>query len=461
MPDNNTLVVSFDFGYSGIKILYNLGDKPMRFLTFPTMVTPIQKNLADVYQTSYATVKYPENAAWVAMKEEDGQEAEYFAVGDLAEVGGVIQGFKQDKTLNIRLFLQAGIGAIAELEMIDSFDEIKLKLMMLLPKDLLKGDIYEKVARTALRRFVFRGKELECEIEEIKFAAEGEGLLRAGRYGSKDKKPLRFKRVGGVMIGCRDMTFLLCDRGTPHKPIVRPLGMGSMIDTLVQTTSFKMDKDMYRVLWEIKEEERKKTPDGERIKMLVAKLVPGTRFDNERNLLIEDMTQSLAAAKKQYVNLLLDFIGNEIGPKDLDELVIGGGTALYLSEEINEAREAGKFGDNRKMKILTATRVENIFNTLIGRETVSNMGMSYRVVDLFYCHAGFTGKGMAKMEEEALRKVEESKKGRLTNKEGEKKAKGNKKRTAKVEPSKKPVSNGNGKAVIEHPADAVISSIEG
>jgi hypothetical protein len=134
------------------------------------------------------------------------------------------------------------------------------------------------------------------------------------------------KTVAVVMVGYRNASILVANRGVVDQRETSALGFIKLVEQVksrisTMADSARLAKAIAFAGWEVRTEPL--TP-------LAVSSVAEVRLEETRNL-----AEVITAARSQYVSSLTSWLRDTL-PKDLDEVVLCGGTAYYLQEALVE-----------------------------------------------------------------------------------------------------------------------------
>ena len=150
---------------------------------------------------------------------------------------------------------------------------------------------------------------------------EGGGVLTRGRAPGAS---LREQTVAVVMVGYRDVSVLLVERGDMSNGCTEPLGFARLIETVKYQTS---GLNQHKLVTAICKAGKGINPKA--LAELVETTDPAYRDDE-----IAGIRRAIALAKEEYWMMLSQWLRLRI-PRDVDEVILAGGTANYFRAELN------------------------------------------------------------------------------------------------------------------------------
>jgi hypothetical protein len=302
-------IVCFDAGSSLIKIIWeNLlnGDRKVRYL----VMSPYEAEIIRVprYEDDVSLERI-----WI--KYGDRQ----FALGQIA----------RDEYANSRLSLSERkyeravrrvlgvLGYFAKIEHLDWGTPIHLGL--LLPFDEYQDkETVEYMLRQYVEEYVWCGEVLRFNLKTIACRPEGFGLYsQCGNFS--------VGRSLTTVLGHRDATALIAENQMPHsRSETVPLGLNNMIQYVRQDFAIKDEMVLTRALFDAGY-----PLDEEPLKQLIQVSDPGiASYELAR------LKSVVETAREQYCFSVKQWLTKHLS--DIDEILVCGGTALYLQSELQQ-----------------------------------------------------------------------------------------------------------------------------
>ena len=224
----SSLTLVFDPSSSLSKGLYSLSDGQMQVMTMEPDLVKVSKSSLEQLEQGSVGISFPENEAIV------GYGNGYYAVGFVARSQFYsydhLKQLKYEKAVPKVLGM---VGAIAQRKRLRS--KFGLKLGILLPyceyQDRLK---LKTVLKEALSQFSFRHQSYQVELEFFECLPEGSGVLLRG--GNRQNHSAS-KSLLVVMIGYRNVSYLLMERGKLTRGETEDLGFVWLINKVKEATS--------------------------------------------------------------------------------------------------------------------------------------------------------------------------------------------------------------------------------
>lgn len=258
------------------------------------------------------------------------------------------------------------IGAIAETANLP--DHFTIALSALLPyKEYQDRKAFHDLLTTHLANFSFRGKRYSVDVIALEVKPEGAGLAQSRR--NDDPRSFNQKNVLVVMVGQRDASLLPFKQGTPQNGQGARLGFEQFLEEVISRASLNLDiKDIGRLTEYVFQSDDPKML--ERIARMVV-----TESEIERKT--EQIRDAIATAKTRYSRELLDWMRSALGQDlyELDEVIVSGGTALFLAEDLEA------FFAEYGLQISWASQLRSQIHQTLGRE-IDDV-LACRVADAF------------------------------------------------------------------------------
>jgi len=312
------LMLTLDPGSSDTKIIWRLTPFKPELLMMSPEVFEVARESIDLYKSKRLASPEPENEAWVE------SEGSYYAVGFLAQnyfnVRAITTGLKYELAI---VKVLAAVGAIALKEGLP--EDFELVLAMPLPfSEWEDRAVFEREVRKALASFSFCDKPLEVKLKTFVCVPEGGGhaMARAERIGAA------FNQINmmTLMLGYRDISAVQLNRGVTTG-VTEPIGLEKMLLMVQNWTSGSNSPERMRQLIETIHRA------GKDIKAKNFSHLGLSKKAERRAEEINRMVEAVKNARTEYWALVARFLINEI-PSNIEQIVIGGGTADYLKPEL-------------------------------------------------------------------------------------------------------------------------------
>lgn len=307
--------LTLDFGGSGTKgiahhkdircVLYM--ESQVIEVPFSSLQGKTQKNLNNTH---------PENLAWVGVGED------YRAVGYLAQLFLASPSLRPRKyELAVYKTLAAAWVMQQKLQLPDKFD---LSLILLLPLgEFEDAALLKSMLKDALASFLTPTGTMNVNLVRYECFPEGSGIYMMYRQ----KRPEQMKRwnVGIVQIGYRNASVLLSSRGVLDKGKTTNLGMARMVELVQSRTSGLNSVALLNAI-----ATAANNPQSQHFVNLVS------ICDREQQLVqLQKIIAAVKEARTEYAIALMSWLKEMLPPfGELSGIIVGGGTADYLRDEL-------------------------------------------------------------------------------------------------------------------------------
>lgn len=352
------ICLAFDQSSSLSKGLYCCQGNRMSSTTLELIT--MEPDVVKVPQESYSQLQaeniggtLPENEALV------GLEEQYYAVGFLA----LSQLYSYDTLKQLKYQsavpkVLAMVGAIATKKRLPS--KWGLDLGILLPygeyQDRLK--LKEELSK-ALSNFSFRQRNYQVRLESFLCLPEGAGVLLRGESGGLTQT----KNLLVVMLGYRNISYLLMERGKLTKGETEDLGLAWLINKVKERTSGLQTRDLIVAI----------SQGGKTVKKSAFKSLLRGQSDSLRQKELEEIVSAVKSFRQQHKELILSWLVSRQFPK-LDHVILAGGTANYYRKELAHFFQP--------LQCHWADNLENQVKEIVGEPRWSEE-FRYRLTDLY------------------------------------------------------------------------------
>ncbi len=315
------LTVAADFGASLGRAMYaNGSNQPELVLLAPELIC-LSKSSIETYEKSLKlSASYPEDSAWVKV----GQK--YYVLGELAKYRFRVKPYVDEPKYNKAICQSLGIiGSILQRNKLSPHG---LNLAILLPYDEFKyKEEFEEQLRKSLLNFTFRGQDFSVKLNKFICLPEGSGLYLRGRAARKGELLPNPKEItiAVIMIGYRNISLMVIDRGTIRLFETTMQGFAQMMVALKERVPVTNEQSLVEAICQARKGR------GRRAFYQVAEC----RDASIRIKEVEKLERAVKEARAEYFDVVSDFLSVKLKPfKQVDEFVVGGGTANYLKKEL-------------------------------------------------------------------------------------------------------------------------------
>jgi hypothetical protein len=309
------VTLTLDFGGSGTKGIVQIrGGKPTVIWMEPAA---IEANLISLKEkTRNLGNTYPENAAWVGIGED------YRAVGYLARtIYNATPGLKPRKyELAVYKTLAVVWTIKQKFKLLESF---QLSLALLLPPGEFEDSaLLKPMLKDALEEFDTPTGIVQVNLIGYECFPEAGGIY--AMYCKNTGEAIRRKVIALVMLGYRNASIILSRRGILNRGKTVNLGMARMVDLVMEGTSGYEAEELLGAIIASGSE-----PKAHHFYSLCN---PKIDFDKQ----IEKIILAVNSARAEYANSLANWLKEVLPQKnELDEVIICGGTADYLRDDLD------------------------------------------------------------------------------------------------------------------------------
>lgn len=313
------LILALDFGGSGLKGIYQLvGAETSQTLfmeaqTFAATLESLQEktdgNLDKVY---------PENLAWV------GIDGDYRAVGYLA-----VTRYLSNPELSKKKYSLAVYRTLAAIWVVQQKlklpEQIKVSLGVLLPPGEFEDahTLAKLLQKACLSGFTTPTGKMRVSLN-FQCYPEGGGVYLLHTF--KNSEQTKRTTVGIAMIGYRNASVLISQRGMINQGKTSNLGMVRLIELVLEKTSGLTTEELLKAI----------VTAGNNIEPYDFYSLTESGIAPElRRLEAKKITEALIRSRSEYLNSLTIWL-SEVLPKALDEIIFCGGTADYLKVQLND-----------------------------------------------------------------------------------------------------------------------------
>nr|ADN18501.1 conserved hypothetical protein [Gloeothece verrucosa PCC 7822] len=307
------LVMAIDFGGSSTKIIGGRSFKQRSCFVMEPYVSELPKQL--LRENNSLTSALPKDRAWVAIDDR------YTAVGYLAQLLTTANPMlSQLKLLSAVEKVAAAVWVLKEQFKLPN--QIRLALVALLPPgEYSNKQTLEERLRESLSSYMTPGGEMQVELSLFDCKPEGAGIFMHHK-GKRGASNINQGIMSVLPLGYRNASALVFNRGNIADFTTSDLGFASMLKGIIRSTSGQTLERLSEPVaqWRIQQ------TDSVLKKILLSD-------DEEEEL--ETLKEAIAIQHQKYTTDLFKWL-SEVLPKNLDEVVLCGGTADYLRREMVE-----------------------------------------------------------------------------------------------------------------------------
>ncbi|MBD2078258.1 ParM/StbA family protein [Phormidium sp. FACHB-592] len=316
------VLLAIDNGLSETKAFWNVAGEPVQLMRLSPEIIEVQsENLLE----SGLLGGRPEDNALIEII--DGR---LFAVGKQArDLRGKSPVEETKYQMSVYKIL-ATVGAIATRL---GVTRLELTIATLLPfSEYQDRKEFIELLKEQLREFNFRKTPIRCKIESVAVKPEGAGISISYMHREANFKD---QNTLVLMVGHRDASLLPFEEG---KPLT---GMGDQLGD--QLGFLELQKQVVtRAALNLSARNQVRLPEylfrakaePEYIQRIAEMAVTGTEIKKK----VARLQEAITASQKWYISTLTHWIKATLGPflSTVDRVIISGGTALYLQEDLVE-----------------------------------------------------------------------------------------------------------------------------
>ncbi len=311
LPD---LTIAIDFGGSATKALVSPVEWNPLTLCMEPEVTEVDRQFLDAYEAQKLGQAAPRNRAWV------GRGDRYYAVGYLAQ-----QKFAATPGLSELKHERAIPKALAAVWVAAQCFKLGKKFNVAIACVLPPGEYADAAnvefqLREALERYETPSGELQVKLTH--FNCKPEGGATYMMIFRNQKETLLNKVLAVIMVGYRNASILISNRGEIGTFKTSEFGFIQMISAVMEKTSGQTPKMLTPAIFQA----------GEKIETKPLLRLIRSTSEELRESELEQIKEAITFARKEYFLKLSNWMREHL-PRDLDEVVLCGGTVDYLIPE--------------------------------------------------------------------------------------------------------------------------------
>lgn len=363
------LTLTFDPGSSLSKVIYHLRDRTPRLLLMEPEVIQLSISSIEAHRVTRGSlsVARSKDDAWLQCGAgEQCQVIGYLARQFLATVR--MNEVKYERALYKVL---AAVGTIAQETNLPR--KFSIALSALLPYgEYQNAQRFHQLLKQHLKHYSFRGERLQVKLETFECRPEGGGLAMA-RVTQNGAEWFQQQTLAVLMFGHRNTSLLLFERGKLAIGNTTDLGFHQLVDKVLHRTSGQTIDVLTSAIYKIGNQI---TPTNLQIQDLLK-----TRSPVEQQLEREQISTAILTAREEYWLRLQDWLDTVL--PDVTEVIISGGAALYLPDELETYFN--------RTPTYWGTDLQQQLQEQLGLDYRSNQSdaeaLSFRLVDAFglYC----------------------------------------------------------------------------
>lgn len=262
----------------------------------------------------------PQADAWVQWP----GSAEPSVVGQLAQQFDAIARLDQLKYEGAIPKTLALVGAIAQQHHLDA--RFTLAAIVLVPYgELANSQALTTQLAAALKNFQFRGMRYRVRVSFLHLLPEATGIVQLWKELQATPAQQRQPLVA-LMCGHRNCSLLVYEQGQFRRGFTNAWGFAHFVDLVVQRTAGQSPDTLAPTLCQI--DEQVVTASHPRLRALVRSTLPHNQVAEA-----EQLAAAVNASRLEYWRKLQAWIARRL-PTPCHALLLGGGTSLYLMQEL-------------------------------------------------------------------------------------------------------------------------------
>jgi hypothetical protein len=311
-------MLTLDPGYSDTKIIWRAKPTSPVLLLMSPHVVEVSREAIEAFKRDRISNPNPEDEAWV---EFDGH---LYAVGSLARNHFKAKMVMDD--LKYELAIAKVLAACGVMSLREGLgDEFPLALTVPLPFAEWQSRLkFEPKVKNALSNFSFCDKPMQIPLRVFMCVPEGGGhaITRGDRLGEAFNKG----KYVALMLGYRDLSIVVFNLGIPEGQTER-LGFKTYVEIVQSRTAGHTSEERTRRLLETIHQA------GKDFKLKNFKHLALSRNRENQEEEIEHLVEVIKSARSEYWTMVSQYLINTI-PKDVSEIIVGGGGSDYLRSEL-------------------------------------------------------------------------------------------------------------------------------
>ncbi|WP_013325717.1 ParM/StbA family protein [Gloeothece verrucosa] len=309
-----SLIMAIDGGGSSTKIIGGLNFVLRSVIAMEPEMIQVPRELLSEYDAGVL----PKDCAWV------GLGGKYLAVGYLARCQATVTPMLSQPKMSLAIpKIAAAVWVLKEMFNLPS--QLRLSLATVLPPGEYKDkDNLESALKEALKVFETPTGKMRVNLVEFDCKPEGGGLFMYHK-AKRGKENIYNTNVAVVMLGYRNISTLVFNRGKKGEYLTTDLGFAKFIRGVIKETAGYNDQSLTPAL--------ALYGDGRSDEPLTKVLRYRDKADKEDELI--RLKKAIVAVRRQYEIQVANWL-TDVLPPDVGEVLLCGGTADYLKKMLFE-----------------------------------------------------------------------------------------------------------------------------
>lgn len=287
----------------------------LEFVEMGPAVIRVQPTALEEYRGDSDFERDPKNFAFISM------EGQYYAIGQLAEDRfSATPALGERKVTNAPQRLMAGVWVAAEkLGLEKGTFDLHLKCL-LPPAEYADRDKLKTLLEKAMKNFDTPSGIFKTNLKEFSCKPEGYGMVKGHvALRQKEKAAIGDRVIGVLSLGHRDCSVFKLEKGHIKSPKGRSKAFAEVIDQIKGEVSSICTKEKM-TQW---------------VALYLATGLDKYLLELEKGDEYRDkLKESIQGAKEQFLEALFLWLSQEL--RDIDDVIVGGGTAQLFKKEIAE-----------------------------------------------------------------------------------------------------------------------------
>jgi hypothetical protein len=313
------MIAALDFGGSATKVIYENTNGEVKSLVMQPEVATVPIESIKNYEKDSLGSTEPENRAWIYLPLAPVVQVVGYLAKERYYANAALGELKYERGVYKTL---AAVWAIKEKLQLPARLQVALAVL-LPPGEFEDKEQFEGVLRNTLLNYLTPTGQMNVELAMFKCLPEGAGI-----YLMHEKKvgaALKQRVCALAMIGYRNASVLISNRGMVKEGKTSDLGMVRMMEKVVAATSGQTLERLTSVI----------AAAGADIDHRVLQQLTRSKTREGQATEIKKLDNAIRKARAEYTAMLTSWLDNVL-PDTVDEIVFCGGTADYLIKELNE-----------------------------------------------------------------------------------------------------------------------------
>lgn len=315
---NPEVILSLDFGGSGLKCIYQVWGGGRKVLFMEAEVIEAEAESLKEKTEGILGNAYPENMAWV------GIEGNYRAIGYLASVQYNAISLLKPKKHSLAVYRTLAAVWVVQQRLKLPKTMVVAMSVLLPPGELSDSQMFLKNLKEALSSFETPTGRLKVKTTELICYPEGSGVYFLHCYHSGEI--IKKKVFALIMLGYRNASVLLSRKGMVTEAESMDLGMIRYLELIRKKTSGLKPEQIVKAI-----------SQASASNPLPRDFLSLTELNLSMDLRKEQAEQILEAvinSKQEYLTAIQGWF-SEVLPSELEEVVFCGGTVDYFQKELD------------------------------------------------------------------------------------------------------------------------------